>query len=327
MGVITTVDKYNGALDTPLSAKMVRTWRNKQREEKDENGQVVSTTAWLRRSRLVGRDFNFLEYRADVYSPASSSAVVKLLPCMAVTNAMMVDGAIAALDVSNAFVQAPQPTPRKVSLDGAEYVILKCLPAQHDASKLWYAFFIERLRAHMEISICPVQPCIIRCSCNGRDGGALLLHVDGVLILGRESWISDVLIPSLQKEFKLTYTLVRRSSGGMLEFLKRMHVVEANYDSTSVYGEPKHAVALIERYTKLEGRPPPVAWTPMSGTLPVPSPTSTLLSAELAAEYRSMVGIAMYMAQERYDLQFATKTLASRWKPPQKMFGWLWVVW
>ena len=50
----------------------------------------------------------------------------------------------------------------------------------------------------------------------------------------------------------------------------------------------------------------------MSGTLPVPSPTSTLLSAELAAEYRSMVGIAMYMAQERYDLQFATKTLASR---------------
>ena len=39
MGVITTVDKYNGALDTPLSAKMVRTWRKKQREEKDENGQ------------------------------------------------------------------------------------------------------------------------------------------------------------------------------------------------------------------------------------------------------------------------------------------------
>lgn len=50
----------------------------------------------------------------------------------------------------------------------------------------------------------------------------------------------------------------------------------------------------------------------MSGTLPVPSSTSTLLSAELAAEYRSMVGIAMYMAQERYDLQFATKTLACR---------------
>ena len=161
MGVITTVDKYSGALDAPLSAKMVRTWRKKQREEKGDDGQVVSTTAWLRRSRLVGRDFNFLEYGEDVYSPASSSAVVKLLPAMAVTNAMMVDGAIATLDVSDAFLQVPQPTPRKVSLDGTEYVILKCLPGQRDASKLWYAFFIERLRAHMEISICPVQPCIL----------------------------------------------------------------------------------------------------------------------------------------------------------------------
>ena len=66
MGVITTVEKYTGDLGTPLSAKMVRTWRKKQRDEKDEKGQVVSTTAWLRRSRLVGRDFNFLEYREDV---------------------------------------------------------------------------------------------------------------------------------------------------------------------------------------------------------------------------------------------------------------------
>ena len=91
MGVITTADKYDGSLDTPLSAKMVRTWRKKQREEKNKDGQAVSTTAWLRRSRLVGRDFNFLEYREDVYSPASSSAVVKLLPCMALTNAMGFD--------------------------------------------------------------------------------------------------------------------------------------------------------------------------------------------------------------------------------------------
>ena len=87
MGVIAMVEKYIGELDIPLSAKMVRIWRKKQRDEKDENGQVVSTTAWLRRSRLVGRDFYFLEYREDVYSPASCSAVVKVLPSMAVTHA------------------------------------------------------------------------------------------------------------------------------------------------------------------------------------------------------------------------------------------------
>ena len=80
----------------------------------------------------------------------------------------------------------------------------------------------------------------------------------------------------------------------------------------------KHANALIERYTKLEGRPPRIAYTPMSGTLPVPSSNSTLLSPGLAAEYRSMVGIAMYMSQERYDLQYTTKTLASCLKNPTK---------
>ena len=174
-GVITTVDKYSGDLDTPLSAKMVRTWRKKQREEKGEKGQVVSTTAWLRRSRLVGRDFNFLEYREDVYSPASSAAIVKVLPAMAVTE----NGVLATLDVADAFLQVPQRVPRKTSLDGSEYIILKCLPGQRDASRLWYAFFIERLRAHMDISICPEQPCILKCG----DKGALLLHVDDVLIL------------------------------------------------------------------------------------------------------------------------------------------------
>ena len=151
MGVINTVEKYTGDLDTLLSAKMVRTWRKKQRDEKDEKGQVVWTTAWLRRSRLVGRDFNFLEYREDVYSPASSAAIVKVLPAMAVTNAMMENGALATLDVADAFLQVPQPVPRKISLDGSEYIILKCLPGQRDASRLWYAFFIERLRAHMDI--------------------------------------------------------------------------------------------------------------------------------------------------------------------------------
>ena len=132
----------------------------------------------------------------------------------------------------------------------------------------------------MDITICPEQPCILKCG----DQGALLLHVDDVLILGDESWISDVLVPSLQKEFKLTHTLVRRCTGGMLEFLRRMHVVEANYESITVYGEPRHADALIERCSKLEGKPPRVAYTPISGTLPVPSSHSTVLSSKMAAE-------------------------------------------
>ena len=57
---------------------------------------------WMCRSRPVGRDFNFLEYRENVYSPASSASVVKLLPCMALSDAFVNNAVIATLDVSDA---------------------------------------------------------------------------------------------------------------------------------------------------------------------------------------------------------------------------------
>ena len=107
---------------------------------------------------------------------------------------------------------------------------MKCLPGQRDASRLWYSYFVERLSAHVAVAVCPEQPCILSC---GSDG-VLLLHVDDVLIQGSEQWISGTLFPSLEKEFKLTYTMVPRRDGGALEFLKRVHVIEPNYASMSI---------------------------------------------------------------------------------------------
>ncbi len=174
MGVITTTDRYDGKLAFPLSAKMVRTWRKKEKSEADG-------TVWMRRSRLVGRE--------DVYSPASTSSVVKLLPCMALSDGFVKDGVLATLDVADAFLQVPQPLPRKISLDRSDYVILKCFPGQRDASRLWYAFFVERLRAHVPVEVCPEQPCVLKC---GNDG-VLLLHVDDVFICGSEDWVGGTL--------------------------------------------------------------------------------------------------------------------------------------
>ena len=312
MNVIATPDGYSGKLDVPLSAKMVRTWRKKMNTIVGDDGVSVAQMMWMRRSRLVGRDFNFLEYREDVYSPASSASVVKLLPCMALSDAFVNNAVIATLDVSDAFLQVPQPIPRKVTLDGEDFIILKCLPGQRDASRLWYSFFVERLSAHFDVAVCPEQPCILRC----QDKGVLLLHVDGVLICGSEDWISQSLIPKLEGEFKLTYTLVKRQDGGSLEFLKRTHVVEPNYASITISAEGKHASSLIERFSKVEGKLPRVSFTPSSDSISISK--SDLLSPSRAAEYRSLVGIAMYLAQERFDLQYATKTLASHLQQPTK---------
>ena len=76
----------------------------------DESGKLVSETpGWLRRSRLVAREFNWLDVREDVYSPSSSSSIVKLLPALAMSDGFCSGAVLGTLDVADAFLQVPQP--------------------------------------------------------------------------------------------------------------------------------------------------------------------------------------------------------------------------
>ena len=103
MGVITTHEKFSGELGTQLSAKFVRSWRKKTRKTTDAEGNVTSETqGWLRRSRLVAREYNWLDVRDDVYSPSSNSAIVKLLPALALTNGFNNNCVLGTLDIGDA---------------------------------------------------------------------------------------------------------------------------------------------------------------------------------------------------------------------------------
>ena len=305
MGVLTLQSNYTGELGKPLSARMVRAWRKKTRPVLDDSGTVVDTEpAWLRRSRLVGRDFNWLEARDDVYSPASSSSVSKIFPALAVTNGYIPDAVLGTLDISDAFLQVPQQHPRLVTFGNQSFVILRCLPGQRDASKLWYQHFTSKLQAAVGATICE-QPCILKCG------------ADGAVLIGTESWVTTRLLPGLSSEFKLTHSYVKRVEGGSFEFLKRLHVIEPGYVSKTIYPEPKHVNSMVEKFSKANGKPPKLCKTPCSSTLlPASTDPSSLLSEAMAAEYRSIVGIAMYMSQERFDIQYAVKTLACDLKNP-----------
>ena len=89
---------------------------------------------------------------------------------------------LGTLDIGDAFLQVPQLVPRVVRLGSVDYVILRCLAGQRDASKLWCQFFVEKLRKV-----------------------AMVMHVDDILFLGEQSWISSVFLPGLEK--------LKRSSG------------------------------------------------------------------------------------------------------------------
>eukprot|EP00435_Cladocopium_sp_Y103_P033238 s948_g8.t1 len=320
MQVIAKRDSYDGLLGTQLSAKFVRAWRKKTRKLCDESGKVTAEVpGWLRRSRLVAREFNWLDVRDDVYSPSSSSSVVKVLPALAMSDGFSKDCILGTLDIADAFLQVNQPEPRVVRLGTTDWVILKCLPGQRDASKLWYQFFTEQLKQKFNATVCVEQPCVLKVSRKA----AMVLHVDDVLFMGDQQWIETVFLPGLRKEFKLSSTVVDRQRGGSFEFLKRFHVVEPFYKESTVFPEEKHVHALYDRYCRANGKPPKLSKTPcnpssFSSSVSADDAMSESLSEALSAEYRSLVGIAMYMSQERFDVQFATKSLAASLKSPTR---------
>ena len=76
MGVIEDLKIEDFYLDK-LTTKFVRDWRIKTRTMPD--GQQKKQ--WMRRSRLVAREYA-VERRDDVYSPASGSYSLRLLPAL-----------------------------------------------------------------------------------------------------------------------------------------------------------------------------------------------------------------------------------------------------
>ena len=151
MKVIANRADFTGELGTQLSAKFVRSWRKKTRKQCDSAGKVISETqGWLRRSRLVAREYNWMDIREDVYSPSSSSSIVKLLPSLCMSDGFNTNCILGTLDIGDAFLQVDQPIPRVVRLGDRDFVIQKCLPGQREASKLWYLHFVKVLKGEVQ---------------------------------------------------------------------------------------------------------------------------------------------------------------------------------
>ena len=126
-------DIYDSWLTT--YGKFVRDWHLKQFGDASGGEPTL-----LRRSRLVAREYAFLERRQDVYSPASSTHVLNLLPLLwlqrcgdwndVLGGVSCSDQVMAAFDIKDAFLEVPQHTPLSIKLAGQTWVVLKNLPGQ-----------------------------------------------------------------------------------------------------------------------------------------------------------------------------------------------------
>ena len=323
MGVLVKPSSFGSVEATPLTAKYVRTWRKKTKD---------GVAMLMRRSRLVAREFNFMEQRTDCFAPSSSSIIHRLLPGVAMSGCMPDTWVLGSLDVTDAYLMVPQPTPRPINVVGGEafsedgWVINKCLPGQRDGARRWYMYFKDLLEDELNAKACEVQPAIFKLMSRDKEGevlGFILLHVDDVLFYMDETFLSSTVIPRLGKHVKMSLNFVPRT-GGSVEFLKKQIVVEANYTSLCIVPENKHIKSAFHTYTEWNGKPPRVHDTPVNAQFET-EPHITKLNSNKAAIYRSLVGALLYVSHDRGDIQYATKNLAAHLKEPSetswKMLG------
>ena len=163
-----------------LSTRFVRTWRQK----KNEAGEAI----WLRRSRLVAREYAWLQPdREALFSPATSNVASRILPICFLSLREHSDAIMASLDVKDAFLTVQQEVPTRVVLKDAAgnsvtHSLGRVLPGQRDGSLLWYkdlAKFVKECPLEMEE--CEAYPSILR----SKKGDCFpMIHVDDLLIVG-----------------------------------------------------------------------------------------------------------------------------------------------
>ena len=257
-----------------LTTKLVLDWRFRdadgfQLEEGADSKAVSIERCWQRRSRLVAREYKTVEKRDDVFSPATSPALTKIIPMLC----LAYNWSIWSVDVKDAFLQVPQkvkllcriPSEAEAivakmmevpvdSLQHFRWKLKRVLPGQRDAALLWSDFCDDLLKSEgLERST--ANPALYRLIViiDGRKviRAVCIVHVDDLQFAG----IIEVVVPlleRLQKKVKLQVegpflTPEEREAGYSLQrvrFLKRKYTYEDHELRISI--DPKYVKKLSE---------------------------------------------------------------------------------
>ena len=124
-----------------LSTRFVTTWRAMRFHQRD---------FWMRRARLVGREYQWMSCERDGgrFAPASSNIIQRILPSATQHRS---DYAMFVLDFKDAFLTVDQQKPTAVFAyvrgERLTYRLHECLPGQRDASANWHDDVAGRTRS------------------------------------------------------------------------------------------------------------------------------------------------------------------------------------
>ena len=287
-----------------LTTRFVRDWRIKPRKFPDGREEKQ----WLRRSRLVAREYANSK-RDDVHAPTASAHSLRILPLLFLSEkAEECDGGrkmvLGSLDIKDAFLQVDQSEDLQVSTAAGKYRVLKNIPGQRQGAKAWYECLSQFLQEN-GFQFHAENPCLGKLS----DKVWILIHVDDVLFCGEEESV-DEFIATLRKRFDVSVNKIF-SVGDEFQFLKRTYKLE---DGGLSIHPGQYAQDMIESY---EARFGPVKKQKLpAGPEIAEVDGSDLLGPEDTALFRSLVGSGIYLAQERFDVAYTIKELASSMSNP-----------
>ena len=294
-----------------LTTRFVFDWRLKNYDQK--------TKRWLRRARLVAREYAFEEGKRDgVFSPASSSHLLRLLPSLYLNKMSELaqmdkpntyDYLLGSLDIKDAFLQVEQKEPLRVKLGKGhgnhDYIVLRNLPGQRLGARAWFDYLSDYLKQEAGFQHCPLNPCLAR-----NEKMTLLVHVDDVMLMGEKAYVQDVFLPLLKKKFELNCELLK-DVGDSISFLKRTYT---RVDDGIVVKPGNYIPKMLEAFEEHFGMVR-VQQIPADSGIQVQDNSQELNGSD-ATVYRSITGMALYLAQERYDISYCVKELSSKMVKP-----------
>lgn len=133
----------------------------------------------------------------------------------------------------------------------------------------------------------------------------VLVHVDDVMYMGNKDYIEQSFLPDIRQSFDISEQHLE-GNGSTFTFLRRTYEqIEAGLKILP----GKYAESMVEQYEAKMGRAK-VQQLPCGQEM-LEVDGTTMLNGELASLYRSLVGCGIYLSQERPDVSFTIKELAS----------------
>ena len=272
---------------------------------------------WKRRCRIVARDFKTGPSTSETFSPTSAGGAIRFFLLFH----LVFRWKVLSLDVSDAYLMVPQQEACYVQIRGWIKELLglatddlwdlrRVLPGQRNGAQRWFNHFTEFLKS-LGFLQCTAMPSVMR---HKSRKVVINIHIDDELVAAESMEEAHWFIGELKKKFKVQvegpFPTGSTGAGEELSYLKKTYVFTG--EGILVKPNKKYIESLLKLYDVDNRKYKQVPEHSLLGQVDF----SEELDQQKQSLFRSGLGVAMYLAQDRIDIQYCVKTLASSMKCP-----------